>query len=924
MCNRHRPSSLVTRAPRGCGRIAIVLVALWGTSVLGADPATSPPQPVLSLANGGYASGEIRPSTQAGVVRWQATPFVSPFDFAWNEVNAIQWPPPAAQPKPTGDFCFELAAGDVLFGSLLNLDGSQAELDVPRLGRIHVQRSKLHRIFRWRDGADLIYVGPNGLVGWHEPTGQKNWREDSGQPMTDKEGASIRGDFGLPDRASIEFEISWKSKPDFVFALGVDDKENTVKRAFRFEAWGGDLVVQRELEQEADLAVVQEVAPGPGRAHLQAYLDQEKGRILVFSPGGKQLADLKVAGTRPAVLPGLYLANIRGDVRLEWLRIGRWNGEIPREVRADQARIHRADGSILYGQVTGLDAGSKEVLFKTEKGETRIPENQVSSVFLSVPQDEPLRMIRAVYQDGARASGELARVEEGAIAMTVPGIMEPLQLPMAGLRSLVVLRHENPELKIASAARLEMEGIHLSGRLVDGRERPDASCLTWHPVGSSTASPLRPGTSGKIVYREPPTPQARQNVNRQPVQRQQGPGAFALRFAQALAEAPSTESSTERRSLFLRSGDVIPSVITGINEQGVTFRTSMSGSTFVPHDKVKAVELAPENTPVAVRLNATKRVRLLTVPRMHKATPPTHLIRSRNGDYLRGRVVLMDDKRLRVETRLENKDLPRDRIARIIWMHADEIDPSKKPAPTSKATRLQAVRNDGVRVTFWPEQVAIDTISGKSDVLGACRVRISEVDQLLFGDGIEAAAALLTYGQWKLQNAPEPTLPSDGGAGGGGNGTESPLVGKPAPDFDLELLDGKKFRLSDNRGKVVVLDFWATWCGPCIQAMPHVGHAAGAFPEKDVVLVAVNLQESPPEIKAMLERHQLHPPKVALDKDGLVAEKYQANAIPQTVVIDREGKIARLYIGGSGDLEDRLKEAIKATLSGEKPGEPKK
>ncbi len=572
MCNQHRQSSIGTRVPPFSRLFAIVLVALLAPAASPADQPTSPPsQPVLHLANGGYVAGEIRASSQPGVLRWQAASFVKPFDFALSEVNAIQWPPSVAQPIPSGDFCFELAAGDVLFGSLRALDEKQAELVVPRLGHIHVQRSNLHRVYRWRDGADLIYLGPNGLVGWQEPAGQKNWREDSGQPMTDREGASIRGDFGLPDRASIEFEISWRSKPDFVFALGVDDKENTVKRAFRFEAWGGDLVVQRELEQEADLAVVQEVAPGPGRTHLQAYLDQEKGRILVFSPGGKQLADLKVAGTRPAALPGLYLANIRGDVRLEWLRIGRWNGEIPREVRTDQTRIHRADGSIIYGQLTGLNAASKEFVLKTEKGESRVPENQVSSVFLSVPKDEATRMIRAVYQDGSRVSGELAKVEDGVLAVTVPGIQEPLRLPLAGLRSLVVLRHENPELRIPSAARLEMVGTYLTGRLVDGREGADASCLTWHPVGSSTPSPLRPGTSGKIVYREPPPPRPRQPVQRPPGPR--GAGGFALRFAQALAESPSPESTSERRSLFLRSGDVIPSVITGINEEGVMFQT---------------------------------------------------------------------------------------------------------------------------------------------------------------------------------------------------------------------------------------------------------------------------------------------------------------------------------------------------------------
>ena len=454
MCNQPRLSSIGTRAPPSCRFFAIVLVASFATVAQAADPPTGPPpQQVLHLANGRSMAGLIRTSDRPGLLRWQAASDGSPSDFAWNEVNAIQWPPPATQPKPTGDFRFELAAGDVLFGSLRALDDQRAELDVPRLGRIHVRRSHLHRIGRWRDGADLIYAGPNGLVGWHEPPGQNNWREDSGRPTTDREGASIRGNFGLPDRASIEFEISWKAKPDFVLALGVDDKENTVKRAFRFEVWGADLVVQRETEQEADLAVVQEVSLGPGRIHLQAYLDQAKGRILVFSPGGKQLADLHVTGTRPAALPGLYLENTRGDVRLEWLRIGRWNGEIPREVRAGQARIHRDDGSTLDGELTGLDAASKEFLFKTEQGESRVPEDQVSSVFLSVAKEEAPRMIRAVYQDGSRVSGELVGVEDGVLAFTVPGIEEPLRLPLAGLRSLVVLDRESPGGKAGSGKK---------------------------------------------------------------------------------------------------------------------------------------------------------------------------------------------------------------------------------------------------------------------------------------------------------------------------------------------------------------------------------------------------------------------------------------------------------------------------------------
>ena len=80
------------------------------------------------------------------------------------------------------------------------------------------------------------------------------------------------------------------------------------------------------------------------------------------------MADLKVAGNKPAALPGLYLANIRGDVRLEWLRIGRWNGEIPREARNDQARIHRADGSIVYGQLTGFRPDFEGVPLQDREG----------------------------------------------------------------------------------------------------------------------------------------------------------------------------------------------------------------------------------------------------------------------------------------------------------------------------------------------------------------------------------------------------------------------------------------------------------------------------------------------------------------------------------------------------------------------------
>ena len=79
--------------------------------------------------------------------------------------------------------------------------------------------------------------------------------------------------------------------------------------------------------------------------------------------------------------------------------------------------------------------------------------------------------------------------------------------------------------------------------------------------------------------------------------------------------------------------------------------------------------------------------------------------------------------------------------------------------------------------------------------------------------------------------------------------------------------------------------------------MPQVEKVAGEFRDRGVQLIAVNLQEEPKQISAMLERHKLQP-TVALDRDGAVAEKYAANAIPQTVIIKGDGTVARLFVGG--------------------------
>ena len=311
---------------------------------------------------------------------------------------------------------------------------------------------------------------------------------------------------------------------------------------------------------------------------------------------------------------------------------------------------------------------------------------------------------------------------------------------------------------------------------------------------------------------------------------------------------------------------------------------------------------------------------------MQKEHPPTHLIRSRDGDYLRGRILEMDDRRLLVEVRLETREIPRNRISRIIWLHPEQLDKPSQPSKTitgSSAAQAQVILEDGIRLSFHPESLSESILSGTSEAIGPCRVALSGVDQLLIGTAIDEAATRAAYQQWKLQYALEPKFVQDeknGSPDGDSNGTESSLVGKPAPDFELDTIGGDRFRLSEHKGKIIVLDFWATWCSFCLQTMPELVRLHHDSAGRDVQVVAVNLEEAPDQISAMLERHKWQIP-VALDREGVVAAKYGVTAIPQTIIINRDGTVARHFIGGDSKLGKKLVESVNGLISA--PG-PKK
>jgi thiol-disulfide isomerase/thioredoxin len=149
-------------------------------------------------------------------------------------------------------------------------------------------------------------------------------------------------------------------------------------------------------------------------------------------------------------------------------------------------------------------------------------------------------------------------------------------------------------------------------------------------------------------------------------------------------------------------------------------------------------------------------------------------------------------------------------------------------------------------------------------------------------------------------------------AAAGGGGEAKDLEGKPAPAFELEDLDGKKVKLVDLKDNVVVLDFWATWCGPCRAGMPILDKVAQARKDKPLKVYAVNLEEDKDTIAAFVKESKLGLP-VLLDSTGETGKAYGANAIPETVIIGKDGVVKKVMIGlhPQEELEKAIDEVLK-------------
>jgi peroxiredoxin len=249
---------------------------------------------------------------------------------------------------------------------------------------------------------------------------------------------------------------------------------------------------------------------------------------------------------------------------------------------------------------------------------------------------------------------------------------------------------------------------------------------------------------------------------------------------------------------------------------------------------------------------------------------------------------------------------------------ADKIDgrPARHFRFTQKEMDWEIWIADGKQPI--PLQISIDLAKTLKKMNGPAKGKNDDIKAIL----------LQTFKDWKFDiqpaaadfvfTPPENAKEVDNLFGRDEEEEEAPsaLLGKTAPPVDLERLDGKRVKLADHAGKdVVMLDMWATWCGPCRAELPILLEVAKEYKSKGVALYGINQQEEKKKVASFLEKEKYNL-TVGLDKDGKVGEAYGAEGIPLLAIVDKQGIVQSVHVGYSPAIKTELHKELDAILAG--------
>ncbi len=134
-----------------------------------------------------------------------------------------------------------------------------------------------------------------------------------------------------------------------------------------------------------------------------------------------------------------------------------------------------------------------------------------------------------------------------------------------------------------------------------------------------------------------------------------------------------------------------------------------------------------------------------------------------------------------------------------------------------------------------------------------------------------------------------------------------------APDFTLKSMSGENLRLSEFRGEVVMINFWASWCGPCRQEMPLLDELYSQYSSLGFTILGVNVEENSEQAKAILKQIPVTFP-VLFDNESKVSKLYDVVAMPSTVLVDRDGNVRYLHHGYKPGYEQDYQQQVRSLI----------
>ncbi len=846
---------------------------------------------MLDLPQAGTLAGRLLdvPPEQIGsrtTFLWQSPAFTRPFEFAFDGVVGIRFPPLAdgQLPKAAGGWRIELVSGDQFVGDIESINERHVVATIGTAGspaRVAVRRDDVQGLFRGDTGA--THAGSGGLANWQQVP-PDSWREEGGLLVSAATGATLFRDLKAGPRSRYDLSLSWQKRPTLRIAVGIGAARET-PGGYRLELGPDGMVAVREEQGPA--------GGDDGRADLEPcgglpenslavtlFVDQEAGRLAVMLPDAREpIADLTIPPTDGKTGGGVLVSVVAGAAALDAIRVSPWRAGSLSLNEPREGTIRLRDGETLAGVAEVMEQAAGTLAVRPSGGPLRsIPLDEIDEILFpsaagTGDNGKAAGPTRVQVTDlwGSRLTGAMLRVEQGTMWLVHPAVKEPVPLSIATLASLVSRGHAAGGRKPSGrVGRLACKGGSLWGCLVhgdadatSGGDAVGAAAIAWQPLGSLNASPLEFAPDGgqpqaTITYVETPSDDTAASgaaaiggigghvgtINNRPAvvgliagspaQRAgvragevivsiapRGDGRFVQtdglsmedsqhllrgrvgsrlqlrlqangqdmprevslvrqqlpqlgRNPQLLEQAlqahdrllPPEVSEFDQHApdwfgsrLILRTGETFPCRIEGIDEQGVRVRLPGGEPVTVAGEWVKALELVP----VGARALTTEKFRSLTMlPRSQRQQPPTHVLRSVQSDYLRGRLVAMDAQTIRiaVEASPQAKPLaiPRADVVRLIWLHPENLETPWVPPqpPAGRGLFVEGVSGNTQRLRMAATGIEGNMLLGTSPVVGPCRIDLEKTDRLLIGRAIDALPQTLPYAQWKLQPAPEP------------------------------------------------------------------------------------------------------------------------------------------------------------------------